>query len=183
MNIQEIIINTISSTFAVGLVTYFIQKRIDTKLNKIAEFQKTLLTIKKDRYDTLLKTLQEIWEKLIEIEYYIKWDLEDQLKVSIQKNQNHLEFDSTPLKNALIFIEKRNILLDETLSNMTREFFEKHLLKAYNGYIAKVNEAINNTKTIENNFILDSFGKKYKEDFDALRKEFEKQSRGILYEK
>ena len=78
MTYQDILSNILTSTFVVGIATYFIQKRIDSRFNKIEEFQKTLITIRKERYDTLLKTLQEIWEKIIETEYYIRHDIPEQ---------------------------------------------------------------------------------------------------------
>ena len=56
MEYQDIITNFLTSTFIVGLATYFIRKRIDKRFNKIEEFQKTLITIRKEHYDTLLKT-------------------------------------------------------------------------------------------------------------------------------
>jgi len=184
MNYQEILSNILTSSFIIGIATYLIQKRIDKRFNKIEEFQKTLITIRKERYDTLLKTLQEIWEKIVETEYYIRWDLADQVTKAQQTKQQHLEFDSTPLKNAFVFIEKRSILLNDTLSTKTRTFFIDHLQKTYNGYIGIVIQTRDNQKTINdlNNFIPNSLGQQYKNELDKLRKEFEKQAREILYE-
>lgn len=184
MNYQDILYNILTSSFIVGIATYLIQKRIDKRFNKIEEFQKTLITVRKERYDTLLKTLQEIWEKIVETEYYIRWDLADQLEKSKQTNQQHLEFDSTPLKNAIVFIEKRSILLTDTLSNQTRTFFSNHLQATYNGYIDIIRQAIAKQKTINdvNNFIPTALGEQYKQALDALRKRFEEQARQILYD-
>lgn len=184
MSNLDILYNIITSTFVVGLATYIIQKRIDKRFNKIEELQKTLITIRKERYDTLLKTIQEIWEKIVETEYYIRWDLADQVEKSKQTNQKHIEFDSKPLKNAIVFIEKRSILLTETLSDQTRTFFFNHLQATYNGYIDIIRQAIAKQKTIEevNNFIPTALGQQYKKDIDALRIKFEEQARQILYE-
>jgi len=184
MHYQDIFINFLTSSFVIGIATYFIQKRIDSRLKKIEEFQKTLLSIRKERYDTLLKTLQEIWEKLVETEYYIRWDLAEQLNKTEQTNQKHLELDPSPLKNAYIFIEKRSILLNDALSTKTRELFIQHLQKTYNGYIKILNDAIEKKKTLSdvNEFIPSSLGQQYKNDIDTLRKEFEKQAREILYD-
>ena len=183
MNYQDIITNFLTSTFIVGLATYFIQKRIDKRFNRIEEFQKTLITIRKERYDTLLKTLQEIWEKLVETEYYIRLDLGEQVKQAQQTKPEVLTFDSKPLKDALIFIEKRSILLDDNLSSKTRNLFTKYLHSTYNGYIDIIRQAIAKQKTLAevNDFIPNSLGDTYKKDLDELRKEFEKQAREILY--
>lgn len=132
---MDILYNILTSSFIVGLATYFIQKRIDKRFNKIEEFQKTLITIRKERDDPLLKTLQDIWEKIIETEFYIRHDLNRQVENSIQTNQKKLDLDSTPLKNTYLFLEKRSILLNDSLSNQTRNFFIDHLQKTYNGYI------------------------------------------------
>jgi hypothetical protein len=185
MNYLDILYNLLTSSVVVGIGTYIIHKRIDTRFKKIEEFQKTLINIRKERYDTLLKTLQEIWEKLIETEFYIRWDIGEQVTKAGQKNQKHIDIDSTPLKSAWIFIEKRSILLNDELSNMTRNLFEKHLLKTYNGYIDILKEVSSNKKTMDDlkDFLLNSLGQQYKTDSDVLRKEFEKQSREILYDK
>ena len=184
MNYQDLITNFLTSTFIVGLATYFIQKRIDKRFNRIEEFQKTLITIRKERYDTLLKTLQEIWEKLVETEYYIRFDLTEPVEQAIQTQPKVLTFDSKPLKEALIFIEKRNILLNENLSSKTRDLFVKHLQSSYNGYIDIIRQALAKQKTLTevNDFIPNSLGDNYKKDLEELRKEFEKQAREILYD-
>lgn len=185
MNYQDIVTNFLTSTFIVGLATYFIQKRIDKRFNRIEEFQKTLITIRKERYDTLLKTLQEIWEKLVETEYYIRWDLGEQMKQAQKTQPKELTFDSKPLKDALIFIEKRSILLDDNLSGKTINLFTKYLHSTYNGYIDIIRLAIAKQKTLNdvNVFIPNSLGDNYKKELDELRKEFEKQAREILYDK
>lgn len=184
MNFQDIITNFLTSTFIVGLATYFIQKHIDKRFNKIEEFQKTLITIRKERYDTLLKTLQEIWEKLVETEYYIRFDLGEQVKQAQKTKSDVLAFDSKPLKEALIFIEKRSILLNDNLSSKTRDLFIKYLHSTYNGYIDIIRQAQAKQKTLTevNEFIPNSLGDTYKKDLDELRKEFEKQAREILYD-
>ena len=183
MDYLDILSNILTSSFIVGIATYLIQKRIDKRFNKIEEFQKTLILIRKERYDTLLKTLQEIWEKIVETEYYLRFDLAEQLEKAKKTNQQYLTFDSTPLKNAFIFIEKRSILLNDTLSTQTRTLFIKHLQQTYNGYIQILNKAIAKQETLDevNKFIPNSLGQHYKTDIDLLRKAFEKQSQEILY--
>ena len=184
MEHQDIITNFLTSTFIVGLATYFIRKRIDKRFNKIEEFQKSLITIRKERYDTLLKTLHDIWGKLVETEYYIRFDLGEQIKYAQKTQLDELIFDSKPLKDAFIFIEKRSILLDYNLSNKTRDLFIKYLQSTYNGYIDIIRQAITKEKTLTevNSFIPNSLGETYRKELEGLRKEFEKQARDILYE-
>lgn len=184
MNYQDIIFNILTSTFVIGLATYLIQKRIDRRFKKIEEFQMTLITIRKERYDTLLKTLQEIWEKIIETEYYIRHDIPEQYKEDQRVRQPHLTFDSTPLKNAFIFIEKRSIILNESLSKQTSDFFINHLQSTYNGFIAILNKVPNGEITLEqvNSFIPTALGEQYKKDLATLRKKYEEQAREILYD-
>lgn len=184
MNYQDFISNILTSTFVIGIATYLIQKRIDRRFNKIEEFQKTLITIRKERYDTLLKTLQEIWEKLIETEYYVRHDIPQQFNEVQRIGQPHLTFDSTPLKNAFIFIEKRSIILNESLSKQTTDFFITHLLSTYNGFIAILNSVPDGEITLEqvNSFIPTKLGEQYKKELAALRKKYEEQAREILYD-
>lgn len=184
MSFEDILYNILTSTFVVGLATYLIQKRIDKRFNKIEEFQKTLITIRKERYDTLLKTLQDIWEKIIETEYYIRHDLNSQVENANLTNKKNVKLDFTPLKDTFIFIEKRSLLLSDSLSNQTRDFFIEHLQNTYKGYIEILNQATSGQKTLKdvNNFIPTALGQKYKEELSALRKEYEKQARLILYE-
>lgn len=180
----DILTNILTSTFVVGIATYFIQKRIDSRFNKIEEFQKTLITIRKERYDTLLKTLQEVWEKIIETEYYIRHNIPEQYKEAQRTRQIHLEFDSTPLKDAFIFIEKRSILLNESLSQQTSDFFVNHLQNTYNGFIAILKTVPSGQVTLDevNAFIPTALGEQYKNDLADLRKKYEEQSRKILYD-
>lgn len=184
MNYQDIISNILTSTLVIGIATHLIQKRIDRRFNKIEEFQKTLIAIRKERYDTLLKTLQEIWEKIIETEYYIRHDIPEQYKEAQRIRQPHLTFDSTPLKNAFIFIEKRSIILNESLSKQTSVFFINHLQRTYNGFIAILNKVPNGEITLEqvNSFIPTALGEQYKNDLTTLRKKYEEQAREILYD-
>jgi hypothetical protein len=183
MNYQDIISNVLTSSFVVGLATYFIQKQIDKRFNKLEEFQKTLIAVRKERYDTLLKTLQDIWEKIIETEHYIRHDLSKQIQDAHKVKTDYLEFDSKPLLDTYIFIEKRSIFLSQDLSGKTRDFFVNHLQKTYNGFIEVLNEVINGTKDFDDakNFIPENFGEQYKKDLNELREEFEKQARYILY--
>ncbi|OXA94390.1 hypothetical protein [Flavobacterium hercynium] len=180
----DILSNLLTSAFVVGIATYFIQKRIDNRFNRIEEFQKTLVAIRKERYDTLLKTLQEVWEKIIETEYYIRHDLPDQYKQAQRNRIIHIEFDSTPLKEAFIFIEKRSILLNESLSNETSNFFVNHLQNTFNGFIKILNKLQVGQVTLDevNLFIPTALGEQYKNDLKALKKKYEEQSRKILYE-
>jgi len=184
MNYLDIVFNILTSTFVVGIATYLIQKRIDRRFNRIEEFQRTLIIIRKERYNTLLKTLQEIWEKIIETEYYIRHDIPEQYKNAQQTSQAILTFDSTPLKNAFIFIEKRSILLNDNLSKMTSDLFINHLQSTYNGFIAILNQVPTGQVTINNvnNYIPNALGTKYNRDLKLLKKEFEKQAREILYD-
>ncbi|OXG03391.1 hypothetical protein BC749_101601 [Flavobacterium araucananum] len=180
----DILSNLFTSAFVVGIATYFIQKRIDNRFNRIEEFQKTLITIRKERYDTLLKTLQEVWEKIIETEYYIRHDMPDQF-IEAQRNElNHINFDSTPLKEAFIFIEKRSILLNESLSKETSDFFVNHLQSTYNGFITILNKIPRGQVTLDevNAFIPTALGRQYKNDLNTLKKKYEEQSKKILYE-
>ncbi|MFB9078168.1 hypothetical protein ACFFLS_17345 [Flavobacterium procerum] len=180
----NILSNLLTSAFVVGIATHFIQKRIDNRFNKIEEFQKTLITIRKERYDTLLKTLQEVWEKIIETEYYIRHDIPEQFKEAQRSQQTHLYFDSTPLKDAFIFIEKRSILLHESLSDETSTFFINHFQKTFNGFITILNKIPSGQVTLDevNEFIPNSLGEQYKNDLITLKKKYEEQSRKILYE-
>jgi hypothetical protein len=186
MTYIDILSNILTSTFVVGIATYFIQKRIDSRFNKIEEFQKTLITIRKERYDTLLKTLQEIWEKIVETEFYVKYELVEQIKAAQEAKLQSITFDSSPLKQTYIFIQKKSIVLNQKLSDKTKSFFENYLLKAYNGYIETYRQAKSNKKTLEdlNNYIPSIIGDKtnYKKDLDALREMFEVQARQILYD-
>jgi len=180
----DILTNILTSTFVVGIATYLIQKRIDSQFGKIEEFHRALMTVRKERYDTLLKTLQEVWEKIIETEFYIRHDIPEKYKEAQRTQQTHLTFDSTPLRDAFIFIEKRSILLDESLSNQTSDFFINHLQNTYNGFIAILNKVPNGQVTLEevNLFIPTAFGEKYKRELGELRKKYEEQSRKILYD-
>lgn len=184
MDYQYILYNIVTSTFLIGIVTFLIEKYIDKRFNKIEEFQKTLLTVRKEQYDTLLKTLQEIWEKIIETEYYIRHDIIEQYKLAQKNQQSHLVIDSTPIKNAFIFIEKRSILLDESLSSQTSEFFIKHLQRTYNGYVFNLNKLSKGEVTLGhvNTFISEALGESYKEDLSALKRKYEEQARKILYD-
>ncbi len=92
MNYQDILYNFLTSSLIVGIATYLIQKQIDKRFNKIEGFQKTLITIRKERYDTLLKTLQEIWEKIIETEYYIRHELNNQVEDAQQRKKKTATF-------------------------------------------------------------------------------------------
>lgn len=184
MNYQDYLYQFLTSSFVVGIAAYLIQRRIDRRFNKIEEFQKTLITIRKERYDTLLKALQEIWEKLIEAEYFIRLDLSKQYEQALQMNQEGVIFDSTLLKEAYIFLEKKSILLSESMSKLTRNFFINHYQGTYNGYINILNQAI--ARQIQLNevdtFIPNAFGQKYDEDKGYLRRQFEEQARQILYD-
>lgn len=179
-----ILANFLSSTLIVSLATYLIQKRIDKRFNKIEDFQKTLLAIRKERYDTLLKTLQEVWEKIVETEFYIRLDLSEQVKIAQQTKSSVLTFNSKPLKDALIFIEKRALILDDHVSVQTRSLFVNYLQSTYNGYIEIIKKAqIGNASLDEvNNFIPQSLGNDYKRELSTLRKEFEKQAKKILFQ-
>ena len=184
MDYQNLIINFLTSTFIVGIATYFIQRHIDKRFNKIEEFQRTLITIRKEKYDTLLKTLQEIWEKLIETEYFLRHGLPQQvMRANEINNGKKWSFDTSPLLDTLLFIEKRSILLDKNLSEKTISLYVNHLEKTCNGYVLILNEHAAKTKTLEdvNAFIPNALGEKYKKDLKELRDEFEKQSRDILY--
>jgi hypothetical protein len=184
MSYLYIIYNIVTSSFVVGIATYFIQKRIDKRFKEIEEFQKTLITIRKERYDTLLKTLQEIWEKIVETEFYIQFELVEQIKAAQKAHQKELIFDSTPLKSTYIFIQKRSILLTENLSTETKTFFEEYLLGTYNGYIDMYRQTIAKQKTLEdlNKFIPERLGVQYKMNLNQLKKKFEEQARQILYD-
>ncbi|HEX7904911.1 MAG TPA: hypothetical protein VF487_13625 [Chitinophagaceae bacterium] len=184
MEYQTLVLNFLTSTFIVGIATYFIQKHIDKRFNKIEEFQKTLITIRKEKYDTLLRTLQEIWEKIIETEYFLRHGLPQQvMKANEANNNKKWSFDASPLLDTLLFIEKRSILLDRDLSDKTISLYVNHLEKTYNGYVAVLNEFAAKTKNLNdvNVFIPNALGDNYKKDLKELRAEFEKQSREILY--
>ncbi|HOB70292.1 MAG TPA: hypothetical protein PLD55_00605 [bacterium] len=184
MNYQDILYNFLTSSLIVGIATYLIQKQIDKRFNKIESFQKTLITIRKERYDTLLKTLQEIWEKIIETEYYIRHELNNQVEDAQQRKKKTATLDFTPLKSAFIFIEKKNILLTDALSCQTRDLFINHFQNTYNGYIKMLNNASAGEKTLDelNSFIPDALGDEYKQDLANLRKKFEEQAQKILYD-
>lgn len=180
MDYSYILTNIITSSVFVGLATYLIQKYIDKRFNKIEEFQKTVLIVRKERYDILLKTMQEVWAQIIEVEYYIRHDLSKQVE---HANVN-TELDFTPIKDAFIYIEKRNILLSPLLSKMIRELFEIYFQGTFNGYIKVVNQAAKKEITLKqvDEFILMSLGEKYKNDLHNLRKMFEEQAHQILYD-
>ena len=181
---KDILLNIITFSFIIGIATFIIQRLINKRFNKIEEFQKILIAVRKEKYDTLLKTLQEIWEKVIEMEYYIRHDLNKQIEVAIQNQQSHLEFDFLPLRNAFIFIEKRSLLLTTELSCQVRNFLVNYFQKTYNGYIQVLNETLKGEKTIDdvNSFIPTALGMEYKNELEKLRYEFENQARKILYD-
>lgn len=180
MNYSYLLTNIITSSVFVGLATYLIQRYIDKRFNKIEEFQKTLLTVRKERYDILLKTMQEVWAQIIEVEYYIRHDLNRQMEHA----KTNTELDFTPIKDAFVCIEKRNILLSPLLSKMIRELFETYFQGTFNGYIKVINQINRKEKTIKDldEYILTALGEKYKNDLNNLRKMFEEQSHKILYD-
>ena len=180
MDYSYILTNILTSSVFVGFAVYLIQKYIDKRFNRIEEFQKTLLAVRKERYLILLKTMQEVWAQIIEVEYYIRHDLNKQVE---HANRN-TELDFTPIKVALFYIKKRDILLPPLLSKMVRELFEIYFEGTFNGYIKVVNQAIKKEITLKelNEFIPTALGVKYKNDLDHLQKMFEEQIQQILYD-
>lgn len=183
MNYSDILINILTSSFVISIATYFLQKRIDKKFSKIEEFQKTLITIRKERHDTVLKTLQDIWDKIIELEYYIRHDLARQYKDAQKTNEESVILDSLPLLTTFVFIEKRSIFLPDKLSTQTKNFFINHLQNTYNGYIDGLNKLSRKEISLEdfNIYVSLQLSNDYQKEREQLKKAFEQQSREILY--
>jgi len=171
----------------ITLFVYFLKRKIDFRLrrqdDRICQVREILLAAKRARYDTLIKTVYEVWEQLKELEFTIRYKMPERVEQAQQNGEQFLEFDKTIPNQTLLFIEKRSIFLTEELNQQINYVLKNYLFKAYNGYIYVLNEAINGRKTLDvvNSFIPTILGGEYQEQLATLEKMLAEQARKILY--
>lgn len=185
MNYPETVFNILTSTFFVGIATYVLQKYIDKRLGALEEFKKTLLAVKKEQYDSYKKNHQEIWEKIVEIEYYLRHDLNRQLKEALEKSDNKLSLNASPIQNIFPFVEKKSIFISETLNKKIKKLLNIYFVKAFNDYNETLKKATANQASIEDleSVIPSVLGDQYRKDLNEIRNEFENMSNTILFNK
>lgn len=168
----------------IGALAFLIQRYMESKFKNIERVQQLILLVQKDRYNILLSAIQDIWGQIVDIEFYIKLDLETQVKNVFRQNVT-VNLDNEPLRRAYIFIEKKSILLSPELHNYIRDFFIKYFQDTFNGYIASLNKAVRKEISQQelNQYIPNRLGGQYEKDLSELKERLEKEVKDILYSK
>ena len=94
---------------AIALFVYFLKRKFDSRLRRqedqISKAQEILLATKKEKYDTLIKTVYEVWEQLKEFEFTIRYKMPERFEQSQQNREQFLEFDKTIPYQTLLFVD------------------------------------------------------------------------------
>jgi len=187
--IEKIIYLVLNQILPVTIVlfVYFLKRKIDSQFQQIdktqEQIQNILFTVNKEKHDTLIKTFSEVWGKIKEFEYSVRFEMSEKFERAQQSGEKIVEFDKSVPIQTLLFFEKRSIFFTEELNHQISCVLKDYLIKAYNGYIDILRQGINKEKTLDdvNSFIPKILGIEYRKQLSKLEKILAVQTAKILY--
>ncbi len=179
---MEILSNILTSSVLIGFAILFMQRYMESKFRSIEDTQRFILSTQRDYYNIMLNTIQDIWGKIIETEFYIRHGLNKQLETAVNQGLTSYNFDFSPIKDAFIFIEKKSILLTPSVNEHLILFFTQYYQDTYNEYIQVINRAIKHEISLLelNKFIPNKLGLQYKADLSQLKRMLENEVKNVI---